>query len=142
MDDLWQCPKCGERFVTRNMWHSCGKYALEPLFARSQPHVREMFDRFVELVQSIGPVTIIPQKTRITFQVRVRFVSLYPRKSFIRVGFWFPEPHEHPRFIKIEKYGPRAYGHALRLESLNDLDGELMAWLRMAYAVGEQRHLR
>lgn len=31
MGELWQCPRCGERFVTPNMWHSCGKFTLDPL---------------------------------------------------------------------------------------------------------------
>jgi hypothetical protein len=141
-NDLWQCLECGEQFVTKNMWHSCGTFALEPLFARYQPHVRDLFDHFVVMVQSIGPVTIIPQKTRISFQVRVRFVSIYPRKSHLRIGFWFPERHNHPRFIKIEQYGKRAYGHDLRLSSLDELDNQLLDWLRLAYAVGEQQHLR
>lgn len=26
---LWRCPKCGHRFVTKNMWHSCGRYRIE-----------------------------------------------------------------------------------------------------------------
>jgi hypothetical protein len=29
---LWTCPKCGHRFVTRNMWHSCSDYSLESHF--------------------------------------------------------------------------------------------------------------
>ena len=25
---LWTCPKCGAKFVTKNLWHSCGKATL------------------------------------------------------------------------------------------------------------------
>jgi len=28
-DDLWMCPECGHRFVTRNMWHSCARHPVE-----------------------------------------------------------------------------------------------------------------
>ena len=36
---LWHCPKCGARLVTRNLWHSCGRFTLEALFSGSAPGV-------------------------------------------------------------------------------------------------------
>lgn len=62
---LWRCPKCGERFTTRNQWYACGSFDLDTLFARSQPVVRRLYERFLEIVHESGPVTVIPQKTRI-----------------------------------------------------------------------------
>jgi hypothetical protein len=59
---LWQYPKCGERFVTRDMWHSCGTCTLEDLFACSEPHVFRLFNKFAEMVRACRRVTIIPQK--------------------------------------------------------------------------------
>jgi len=32
--------------------------------------------------------------------------------------------------------------HAFRLEQAGDIDDTFVAWMREAYAVGEQRHLR
>jgi hypothetical protein len=90
------------------MWHSCGKFSLRAHFARSVPHVYHLYRRVVQLVRACEPVTIIPQKTRIAFQVRVRFAGITPRKSYLRVGFWFAERRDHPRFFRIEKYYPRA----------------------------------
>ena len=29
---LWTYPKCGYRFVTRNMWHSCSNYSRDDHF--------------------------------------------------------------------------------------------------------------
>lgn len=40
---LWECPKCGERFVTKNIWHACGKFTVENLFARNEPHLIRLF---------------------------------------------------------------------------------------------------
>ena len=138
---LWQCPKCGERFVTRNMWHSCGKHSLEALFARSEPHVFRLFKKFAAMVRACGPVRIIPQKTGIAFQVRVRFAGVRPRKSYLLGGFWFPRRHDHPRFRKIQQFAPRCYIHEFRIASEKELDAEVKGWIREAYAVGEQKHL-
>jgi hypothetical protein len=123
------------------MWHSCGKFELDALFAKSEPHVRRLFDRFAELVQSVGPVTVIPQKSRVVFQVRVRFAGAVPRKSHLLVSFGFPRRVDSPRFHKIEQYAPRWYGHSCKVTSEADFDEEFMGWIREAYAVGEQKHL-
>ena len=45
-DLLWRCPKCGHRFVTRNIWHSCGHYRLADHFEGKASLVRtESFGR-------------------------------------------------------------------------------------------------
>lgn len=93
------------------------------------------------MVRQCGPVTIIPPKTRVTFQARMRFVSLYPRKSSLVGGFVFARRHDHPRFYRIETFSPRNHLHHFRLESQDDLDDEFRGWIAEAYAVGEQKHL-
>lgn len=138
---LWRCPLCGERFITRNMWHSCGKYSLEALFARCEPHVFPLFRKFHKMVRACGPVHVIPQKTRICFQVRVRFGGCVPRKSHLRCTLAFTRRVHHPRFVKIEKYVPHWYGHSFRVESENELDADVRRWIREAYKVGQQRRL-
>jgi hypothetical protein len=72
---LWTCPKCGHRFVTANIWHSCSRHTLDELFGRALPSVREAFDRWVELAGHCGPIVVIPQKTRIVFMGQVRFAG-------------------------------------------------------------------
>ena len=136
---LWRCPRCGAMLVTRNMWHSCGKYTVQALFARSEPHVRELFRKFAKMVRECGPVTMIPQKTRVVFMVRVRFAGVYPRKSFLLVGLGLPRRIPSPRFTKIERYAAHFIGHMLEIHSEEDLDSELKGWLRKSYTVGEQR---
>ena len=138
---LWRCPKCGERFITKNMWHSCGKYTLEALFARSGPHVVQLFNKFAEMISASGPVTMIPQKTRVVFQVRVRFGGCYPRKSHLLCSLALPRVDDDPRFFKVEKYAPHFIGHSFRVYSEADLDADVQRWMREAYEVGEQKHL-
>lgn len=139
---LWRCPKCGERFVTRNMWHSCGKYSLEARFAGCEPHVFSLFKKFEKMVRACGPVALIPQKTRIVFQARVRFAGCVPRKSHLDCALALPKRRNHPRFYKIESYSLHFHGHRFRVKSPDDLDAELQGWLREAYTVGEQKQLQ
>ena len=84
---LWTCPKCGHRFVTRNIWHSCSNYSLEGHFVGKEPAVREVFNKLLGLIEQCGPVTVIPQhKTRIAIQARVRFAGGVARKNWFDAG--------------------------------------------------------
>jgi len=138
---LWECPQCGERFTTANQWHSCGKHSLEALFASCEPQVFRIYQKFAQMVQACGPVTIIPQKTRVTFQVRMRFVSLYPRKAHLLGGFVFARRHAHRKFHKVETLSLLNHLHHFRLKSEEELDTDFRRWIEEAYAVGEQKHL-
>ncbi len=48
---------------------------------------------------------------------------------------------EHPRFFRIESPTPRDHIHRFRLTELEDIDEELAAFIREAYAVGCQEPL-
>jgi hypothetical protein len=135
---LWTCPRCGHRFVTRNMWHSCGRYRLADHFKGKDPALRKLFDRFRALVRKSGPVTVYAQKTRIIFQTRARFTGFSVKKHWLDGAFWFKRRVEHPRFYRIELIPPGDYIHRFRLTKLSEIDGDLAAFVREAYAVGRQ----
>ena len=73
---VWTCPRCGARLITKNLWHSCGRFTLDALFARSDPSVVRVARRFIEMLRALGDVQIIPQKTRLVCVARVRFAGL------------------------------------------------------------------
>ena len=84
---------------------------------------------------------MIPQKSRVVFQARMRFVGVMPRKSHLICHFVLPRQIESPRFHKIETFNPRCHAHSLRVTEEADLDAEVARWLSEAYEVGEQKHL-
>lgn len=138
---LWQCPQCGHKFVTANIWHSCSHYPLSYHFKNKDPIVREIFYAYLELVESFGPVTVIPQKTRIAFQGRVRFAGAVTRKHWLDCGLWLKRSAKHPMFYKVELVSGRDHIHRFRLKSIEDLQDEaLRLLLKESYAVGQQEN--
>jgi hypothetical protein len=123
------------------MWHSCSRHSLDEHFDGKDPLLRKIFDRYLALVKKCGPVTVYAQKTRITFQVRVRFAGAVVKKNWIEGGVWLKRKVEHPRFFRIESVTPRDHVHRFRLSQLEDIDDELAEFIREAYAVGRQDHL-
>ena len=142
MKNLWICPKCGARLITRNMWHSCGRYTLESLFRGARPDVLGLARAFVSMLQSLGDVQVIPQKTRLVCVARVRFCGLYPQKRGFLAGFALRRWIDSPRIVKTVDYGPRWRGHFVAVQSHGDLDGELRTWLQESHdTVGVQDDL-
>lgn len=111
---LWRCRTCGRRFANQRQTHACGRYTLASHFAGKPRAIRLLFDALRAAVRRCGPVVILPEKTRIAFQVRMSFAQLTPRSRWL----------DH-----------------FRLHPVRDVDAVVEAWLREAYAVGEQRHL-
>jgi hypothetical protein len=139
---LWTCPKCGARLVTKKMWHSCGRFTLEGLFAASKPSALALAKRYIALVKALGDVQVIPQKTRLVFVARVRFAGLMPRKDHFVAAFALQRRLKNPRIIQLVDYGPRWQMHQLRIKTTADLDDELRSWLRESHdVVGMQRDI-
>ena len=99
---LRTCPKCGNQFVNRNQYHSCAHYTLSGLFANKPDHIRDLFDRFREMVEACGPVKVLPYRDMVGFMVRVRFAAAVPKARWLDIGLWLPRRVEHPRFHKPE----------------------------------------
>ena len=138
---LWRCPECGRSFANRNQTHSCSNVTLESHFKGKSEKVRELFDELSALIKKCGPVKVLPEKTRIAFQVRMSFIAVQVRRDYLIGHFVFARRVESPRFTRIETFSPRNHLHAFRINSLSELDDEFAAWICEAYAVGEQKHL-
>ncbi|MGI0148565.1 MAG: hypothetical protein ACREDF_03405, partial [Thermoplasmata archaeon] len=46
------------------------------------------------------------------------------------IAFALPAPLKSPRLSKVELIGPGWYGHTLRVSDPEDLDDEVLGWLR------------
>jgi hypothetical protein len=138
---LWKCPECRRVFANRNQSHACGRHRLSDHFAGKPVHIRRIFDRFVARLKTIGPVQILPEKSRIAFQVRMSFAQLTPRRQWVDGHVVLARRLEHPRFRQVQTFSPRNHLHTFRLMTVEDVDDVVHEWLREAYAVGEQKHL-
>lgn len=139
---LWRCPKCGHRFVTKNLWHSCGNYRLADHFKGKPGVLRLTFNRFVELARASRPDTVYAQKTRIVIQARVRFAGAVVHADWLEATLWLKRRAAHPCLRRVESFGRLGYGLHFCLRRPSDIDEALAELTREAYVVGEQAAVR
>lgn len=99
--------------------------------------MRELFDRFVEVVRACGPVEILPEKTRIAFHVRMSFAQITPRRAHLNGHLVLRRRAAHPLITRLEVMSPRCVVHHFRIE--DELDDAFCALIAEAYVTGEQR---
>lgn len=119
------------------MWHSCGTYSLDELFAESNPGVREVYDALEKMVLTLADVTVVVQKTRVAFQTRTRFAGGSPRRDHFNATFVFFRRFQHPRLDRVEKLD-KWFVHHAKLVSPQDVDGDVLAWFIEAKRYGDQ----
>lgn len=134
MRKLWKCPRCGHRFVTKNLWHSCGRHRVEEHFEGKDPVVRRIYRAFVKRVRACGPVTIYAQKSRIVCMRAVRFAAASTRKRSFACHLWMERQTEHPSMVKVETLGPRSVLNHFRFTDPSQVDDAFGALVAEAYS--------
>jgi len=138
---LWVCPRCGRAFAHRHQTHACATHDLAGHFEGRTEHVRATYAAFLALLEENGPVTVLPEKTRIAFQVRMSFAQLTLRRRWAVGHLVLARRVEDPVFTEVETFSPRNHVHSFRLDGPEDVE-RLRPWTPEAYAVGRQDHLR
>jgi hypothetical protein len=133
---MWTCEQRGRTFASRNQTHTCARLGeLDRHFATSEPEVRETFERVLAAAQSLGPVQVLAEKTRIALHARMSFAAFVPRRRWLGGHLILARQIASPRFRKIETYSPRNVLHVFRLSAPDEVDEQFRAWLAEAYQV-------
>lgn len=129
---LWKCPQCGREFAKRNQWHSCLAHSADDHFRGKDPLLRKTFDVLIARLREFGPFRVDAVKTSINLISKHHFGGLTVQKKTLRLGFILDEVIENPRVVRTQKIGPNRVGHSVKLHSPDDIDEELLNWLKRA----------
>jgi hypothetical protein len=138
---LWKCPRCRRRFANRHQTHACGRHDLAHHFHGKPKSIRTLFNEVRRAVSACGRVIVLPEKTRIAFQVRMSFAQVTPKHGWLDGHVVLARRLPHRRFRRIDTISPRNHVHHFRLVTVEDVDDDFRSWVREAYAVGAQEHL-
>ncbi len=116
----------------------------ELFFFHEKPAALPLYEAFAQrLLAEIDNVTVKVQKTQISFSNRhnFAFVSFLPvrkakdrPKTYITVTFGLQYKKESPRIDAASEPYPNRWTHHILISSVEEIDDELMGWLKEAAA--------
>lgn len=108
---------------------------MPDLFARSEPVVEAIYRQIKIAARACGPFTEETKKTSIHLVRESAFAGVSPRKATLVLTLKSPKGIASPRITKQERISANRWHLDLKLQSPEDVDSELKAWLKAAYAL-------
>jgi Domain of unknown function (DUF5655) len=138
---MWKCPRCGQVFVNRNQWHSCGQNTLVGFLKGRSVAAVALFHGFIDAFRAMGRFELHPAKTRVALVGKMRFCAINRLgEDFLCGHLVFREAYPRAKcFYKIDTVGKRSFVHHFRLTSQADITSELRRFMKRAYAVGQRK---
>lgn len=136
---MWTCPECNRSFRNRNQSHSCGHYSLEDVFEKSSPTIIALFNLIHKEVKSYGAMQIRAVKNGVMFSVKSTFLALKPHSKFLAVEFACGNSYEEFPIEKCVKISKSEYAHIMRIEKMDEIDDQLLNWLKEAYIFNSEK---
>jgi hypothetical protein len=95
--------------------------------------VAHIYEKIISELQKFGQLKIEPKKTSIHLGNRFGFAGVYTRKDYINLEVHLKHELTSKRVSKVEQASPNRFHHTIRLNSVKDIDKELLGWLKEAY---------
>jgi hypothetical protein len=115
------------------MGEALQEHTVDNHFAGKPPAVREVYDRLLAALRTIGPVREEPKKTSIHLVRSSALAGVEVRRDYLLVNIKSSSPIESPRVTKPERLSARRFHQKVKLSSPEEVDAELQRWLADAY---------
>ena len=102
-------------------------------FTKCEPQLRDVFSRFMEAVETFGPVRLESKKTSIHICNRTAFAGVRVMRKCIALTIKSDRDIDDSRFVRHEQTSANRWHLDVKLHSADDIDEQLLRWLRNAY---------
>lgn len=131
----WKCPTCKREFQKTNQTHSCTIYPLKKHFEKKEKITKTLFKKLKKELKTIGPFKIESLPCCIHFVNDFTFAATYALKNKIRVTFAISKEIKHKRIYRTTKMSTNRFLHAVDIEKENQINKQLLSWLKGAYTL-------
>ena len=108
---------------------------VEEYFATGPPFERPIFEAVMAGLADVGPIHVEPVSVGIFLKRAAGFCELRPMTRWVAVSFSLPRTIRSARIArKVYDAGTRKF-HVVNVRGPDEVDDELLDWLREAYAV-------
>lgn len=130
---MWICPKCHRSFKTKNQPHSCVIVNADSMFSELPKHIKEVSAELLKICNALGEIKTDTTLSCIYFINKNRFLVLKPQKSGMIIEFILDRSEDIFPVIKIVQISKNLFAHRLKLESKEDINDQLIGWIKEAY---------
>lgn len=137
---MWTCSLCHRSFKHNNQHHYCTDKTVSDFFAGKSETSLNLFDCIISKLEEFGAIKIHATKSMLVISAEVGFAYIIAMgKNFIDVVLPFKEPFEDNLcFRKIALVpGSNQYNHHLRIMLPEDINEEVLSYLKRAYGEGK-----
>ena len=106
-------------------------------FVDKEPTVRATYDRLLKEMRKLGKVGEEPKKTSIHLMHTTAFAGVATRKAHLVLTVKSDADIKSARIHKSEKVSAHRYHHEMKLSAPDDVDAELLGWLKGAYELSK-----
>lgn len=131
---LWKCPRCEREFARRDQSHSCVVISLDDHFRGKPEKLRAVFNHLLDALRRDGAVRVDAVQSAINLADQFHFAMVYVQRKGLKVEFALDRRVDDRRVIRTQRLSPRRILHFVRVAREDDIDPQLLRWLREAQA--------
>jgi len=109
------------------------EHRLDDHFLGKAETVKKTYDRIVQSMKKIGPVSEEVKKTSIHLVRKSAFAGVATRRDALILTVKSPTDLKSPRIIKHEQASAHRWHLEVRLNVPADVDREVLGWLKDSY---------
>lgn len=118
------------------------EWTIERHLAGKPDFAVDLYDKFIEMVEVVGPFRYAVNKSSITLKgTRRGFAGARPMSTGLRGYFDLQREVADPRITSSGWFSKTLIVHHFKIDSVEQLDEEFAGWVREAYAVDAGVHL-
>ena len=102
-------------------------------FSTAGPASRQLYQDLLTALKPLGPFREEVKKTSVHLVRNTAFVGVHPRKNHLLLTVKASEPSWNQRILKAEQISRNRWHLEMKLQSVQEIDEELLKWVRQAY---------
>ncbi len=131
---MWTCPNCTRKFKNTNQHHTCQLVEVTHIFKNRPPILKELYEKILEVANTFGEYRIesIPYEA-IRLKTQSTFVSIKRKKDHLAISFYLDKLEDVPPVVKYRQMSKNRVVHVVPIDALEDIDDQLVDWMRRSY---------
>ena len=110
---------------------------IPTLIEEHGPVVGTIYQQLIAALDEVGPYTVEEKKTSLHICRKSAFAGVHPRARALLLNLRYHQPIESDRVRNVEQVSKNRYHSEILLDSPDQVDSELIGWLRAAYTVSK-----